>query len=495
MGDQILKYRLQRPKAESVIRFTDSIDIKQTTSFIPAHLVEKNISDKALIGLVRDLNNKFNTDTSQGQITWRAASPNWLVGGAPGQSGTGGPGSWPVMADPPFGENWKFQLWNTVGGIAPSAIGENGQDVHVAILDTMPTLQAMKKAYTEWQEKHPLIKSLLRDVGNGGPLNVYPASDEDLQQVQDYDLRGHRYLMPDHGLFIAGIIHTLAPEAKIHLFEVLNSYGVGSIETIARGVLKALDKIPKGCPLIVNCSFMLSLPPHGAFDPDFHFDIRDPETWRKLPLTTQKIFEVLSNRENTVLVAAAGNDAFADKNNNDEHVRPDARYPAAFDKVLGIGGLSKQRYKANDRYTAATYSNLSDQPPTVSYITLGGEPGPRNGVLGVFIGQFPEYKETQGCLAFLWQMILGGKKKQQGYIPGEPTILSQFIKYKPNPTGWAWWAGTSFATPIISGILAAGHGQPGLQKFNFEDAKSYLRNLVQQNGTEESEPVILITQS
>lgn len=57
-------------------------------------------------------------------------------------------------------------------------------------------------------------------------------------------------------------------------------------------------------------------------------------------------------------------------------------------------------------------------------MTLGGEYGIDNGVRGVYIHDFPNSSN-----------------------PGAPIT---------NTTGWAWWAGTSFAAPIISGMLAAG---------------------------------------
>jgi subtilase family serine protease len=54
-------------------------------------------------------------------------------------------------------------------------------------------------------------------------------------------------------------------------------------------------------------------------------------------------------------------------------------------------------------------------------VAFGGEEGEGNGVLGVYVGNIPD---------------------------GTPNGT-------PNLTGWAWWAGTSFATPIISGLVAA----------------------------------------
>jgi len=130
------------------------------------------------------------------------------------------------------------------------------------------------------------------------------------------------------------------------------------------------------------------------------------------------------------IVAAAGNDAIGGKGPHGTH-RPQARFPAAFDKVVGVGALKKDDAQAE-------YSNISDQPGAVGIATLGGRaemkaiPGQRGkevgyaveneSVLGVYIGDFPDLD------------------------PG--TTIE-------NANGWGWWAGTSFAAPIVSGAIAA----------------------------------------
>ena len=128
----------------------------------------------------------------------------------------------------------------------------------------------------------------------------------------------------------------------------------------------------------------------------------------------------------TILVAAAGNDSNVDN-------RSQSRYPAAYPNVTGVGALTR-----DDNPVA--YSNLADSPSTIGYATFGGEVAlpastdpatdeppatdPNGGILGVYIG------------------LLDGQPK--------------------NPTGWARWAGTSFAAPIISGTLARLIGAPGV---------------------------------
>ncbi len=111
---------------------------------------------------------------------------------------------------------------------------------------------------------HPLIRSLLCEntTSNEKPrLQITYARDflatagvtlPD-QTTSGYGVAGHEYWMYDHGLFVAGIIHTIAREAQLHLIEVLNWFGVGTLETIARGLEFArVSRKNTYTPLIVN---------------------------------------------------------------------------------------------------------------------------------------------------------------------------------------------------------------------------------------------------
>jgi subtilisin family serine protease len=83
-----------------------------------------------------------------------------------------------------------------------------------------------------------------------------------------------------------------------------------------------------------------------------------------------------------------------------------------------VGAFPKrQKVGPNNKWITASYSNLADRPKFTGVTTFGGEPGEGSGALGLYLGKFP-------C--------------------GEA-----------NCTKWAWWAGTSFATPIFTGIVAA----------------------------------------
>ncbi|HEU0293450.1 MAG TPA: hypothetical protein VFR47_11980, partial [Anaerolineales bacterium] len=123
--------------------------------------------------------------------------------------------------------------------------------------------------------------------------------------------------------------------------------------------------------------------------------------------------------------------------------------PAAFDGVWGIGALPKNYDRTAAGYKTAAYSNISDKPSTTGFVVFGGESGFGNGVLGAYISDFPQ---RAGCLPSLLQML----RWKAGERPDPGTFTFDQVKYQANKTGWAWWAGTSFAAPVISGILAAG---------------------------------------
>ncbi len=382
----------------------------------------------------------------------RSASPNWLIGGAHHQPGTGGPATWPKgvsssdpEADPStnaYRFTFRFPPGSSLGQWCGNA--NAGEGIYVAILDTAPSQSDLITAYHERHESHPLIDQLLGPTGPKPPLHVQWAAPADYPLLMEYSLSGHRYRMPDHGLFIAGIIHTIAPKAELHLYEVLGPYGTGMLDTIAPGVLRALQEAQAaGKPLVINCSFALTVPLdplHNA--PDWDVDLSGLVGFTTISFRT--LMEALTQNneggaQEAIVVAAAGNDATRSAGDPNPSNRPQARYPAAFDGVVGVGALPIEgsneqfpkvyRVDGTERYDTATYSNFSDDPAGIGFVTLGGEDGPGKGVLGIYISDIPRTANPNG---------------------------STNVQYEHNESGWAWWAGTSFAAPIISGILAAG---------------------------------------
>lgn len=388
-----------------------------------------------LLELIRNLDQVRDNQPVDG-LKWDVVSPNWLTSGTSQPGATGGPGGKPMpFEDTVEVANSKYQFQLDKLSKSGLDLSHQGKGVDVAILDTAPCLHALVDAYNFWEGKnwqidytqhpHPLIRTLL---GPNGPLRVYPATYDDLLRMGSIQADAHQYLMTDHGLFVAGIVHSIAPLAKIHLIEVLNPYGIGDLESVAKGLAQVVQRAQRypGRPLVVNCSLVLNIPLAGEHCHDGHGRVLEQkilnsdQQWLAHQGDTLGYICDLSYALRSRVIAAAGNDR------ESPEARPQARYPAALDSVLGVGALPKDRPASGDLRTA-TYSNLADKPPRrpkIGITTLGGEKGVAQGVLGLYLGEFPN-----GA---------------------------------PNKTKWAWWAGTSFATPIISGVLAAMlSGTPG----------------------------------
>jgi hypothetical protein len=198
---------------------------------------------------------------------------------------------------------------------------------------------------------------------------------------------------------------------------VLNDYGIGTLEIIAAG-LNGLVKRERAVPLIVNLSLTLNLPletKHNHRREKLNWEglANNPDLVRRMGWMLEWICRSLRG-QNAILVAAAGNDW------RRQGRRPRARIPASFDSVVGVGALNK--IEVGQGPAAADYSNLSDTPTRLGIMTFGGNTtpqqtaDPQKGMLGIYIGQFPDGQ--------------------------------------PSRNGWARWAGTSFSTPVVSGVLA-----------------------------------------
>lgn len=365
---------------------------------------------------------RFEFSAEDGRILWLiGVAPNWLCGTTQGTSiGIGGPGTQPVFSrrsitiQPPI--SWPHFSTLPVNG------GEHDvKTVHVFVLDTVPD-----------------------DVGKpGGPQRPRfdsaqkPAPDallieDDMHQpIKIGDPTADDTYMPEHGPFIAGIIGTIAPKAKIHLVQVLNSHGIGSVESIAAGFALVRDAQVRefaGAYCLVNCSFAVAvavihdpsatglnarLQVHDVTDLDI--DNKDPDQIRSSHELFHDIADLaLPDPDKCGIVAAAGNDS--------ENARPPetlpfmARYPARLDTVLGVGALDRSGTRAN-------FSNAPDKPAAIGLMTLGSLVGP-------------------------------------------------MFDINNNTMDFAEWGGTSFAAPVITGLIAKLMGEYG---FDFASAVEELR--------------------
>jgi hypothetical protein len=372
--------------------------------------------------------------------TLRIASPNWLAGGTSPMS-WGGPAGRPVAFKGKAKEAAAFHPFNIVDDLAlrrPQP--RRGAGVEVVLLDTAPSAYQLARAYWKWQADHPLVQSLLQP---GGRLRVSYAAHTEFIHLADYDFPKHPYNMADHGLFSAGIVHSIAPQAALHLVEVLHPYGAGDVDTIVRALWRIAFR-PSRQPLVINMSLGVNIP-----QPDYlqamganglNWKQLDEDLSHRMCWPLQWVCDVL-RAQGVLLVAAAGNDA----DGSDYH--PYTRYPAAFDSVLGVGALT-----ADDR--PAPYSNRAD----VAYSSDAGMPASTYAAAyssasaySAGVGKANGQPLPQGVATFGGDVQDGQTRTKQGVLG----IYTGTLPEGNNRHGWAWWAGTSFAAPIVSGTLAA----------------------------------------
>lgn len=456
---------------DPVLYFDDlSDDDKKTFILVPLEMVDPKATQEEFGELIKEIykdkdlvklsdpkedRGKYGGKEISNDIILKYVYPNWFMAATHHQGSGGGPGGAPCqVANPPVPmPRFSFPK---VDPILFDPVNSSS-DVHVAILDTAPNENDFTHARSDivWYPEHSFKPWLDQ------PMDIDYAICDPLRRVcfrrlTHFSLLDQHYEMPDHGLFVSGIVHTIAKKATLHLYEVLNRFGLGTFYTVAQALSKILER-DIGRPLIISCSLVLDLPQDGKNSPDFLINI-----YNNLIIHTtesmQMLFTGIAKLHRVIVVAAAGNDnpVMRDRRSNQplntSINRPKACYPAAFAEVIGVGALQKNIPLKPHNLTS--YSNFSES----DYYTLGGEPGEINGVLGVYICKFPiNLSPTQ---------------------TGKPAIAKSSIQYSSNNTGWAWWCGTSFAAPIISGLLAVWWGRNILKRA--KDAKVFL----DQNSTQ-----------
>lgn len=345
----------------------------------------------------------------------KSISPDWLASDLHHGGATGGPGSLPARKPAPTGTQQRFQLKgnNALNGL----LSFRRPGAEVAILDTIRPLTEFPSHLNAIFTNMDVIRHIHRD----------DLDEEVWNSLGSYTQAPYHYLMPDHGPFIASIVRFISPSVKIRLYEALTQFGIGSFVSIAQGVLDAVNqRSDSNIPLVINCSFMLD---HNISDLTTKMKtLREPDNITLLEMSMKDVFDWATDKNpNITVVASAGNAA-----------QTFPRYPAAFEHVLSVAALPKGNPKDSaGNYERATYSNRahsnsSSKDRAYSFATFGGglvqgSLSPTGGILGVYIGVFP----TQDA---------DGTFSQNG---------------SGNPTGYGQWSGTSFATPVITGLIVA----------------------------------------
>ncbi|MFL5653742.1 MAG: S8 family serine peptidase [Ktedonobacteraceae bacterium] len=246
--------------------------------------------------------------------------------------------------------------------------------------------------------------------------------------------------MEDHGLFIAGILRDLAPEANIECIRVLNDFGVGDICTLYDVLIKIHDRMSEGGdlhgkPVVINLSLVV-LPPED--------DIPEGVTEDILESTRDALYRLLQclADQGAIFVAAAGNDSDPRMNASEKRFGP--RYPAALASdqhampaMISVGAVNRNRQAARysnypGPYGIATYTGDLPKPDpwlpsAMDHVVARVDTNDIDALCGVYTAaQYPALSKND--------------PKSEYSVP--------------NSDAWAYWSGTSFATPIISALAA-----------------------------------------
>lgn len=193
-----------------------------------------------------------------------------------------------------------------------------------------------------------------------------------------------------HGYSVVSLIHHLAPEASLHLFRVLNNSGLGDLFALNQAIATFIDQ--HSGPGVINLSLGVLV---------------DPEEVLQLYSLEQVLLK--AKQKGFVIVAAAGNFSSTEQNGN-QYVAP-TQYPAAFPFVLSVASNNANRER----------SCFSSTTEGVS--APGGE-------------------GDVGC------------HPPEEYNPSNPTQYIIGLDPTSEKTGASAWTGSSFATPLASGLAA-----------------------------------------
>ena len=236
------------------------------------------------------------------------------------------------------------------------------------------------------------------------PSQANPSAlDEFIEVVEHNEVRG----VPDardHGLFVASLVHVVAPNSTIHLYRVLNDSNRGDSfmliqklgevinERMRIGQQNGLEK--KLCGTVIN----LSLGVHALN--------RDGEPNLYLPC----LYYLLrcADKHGAIIVAAAGNDSAQ------QPIQKPPQAPASFDFVIGVGS-------SNYQGGYSCFSNKGD------VLAPGGDNEP-------------------SCDLTPYADLDDATKRR--------TSVIGYSKETSPETNYAYWKGTSFSTPLVSGLAA-----------------------------------------
>lgn len=346
---------------------------------------------------------------------WSISGSPWSISGSPFESDADKLTRYQTVAERVYWTQWPLQADAGLGVYSSSPYQRqtptDGAGTRIVIFDTSP--YGTEGLQTETRAKMQLnLCSHLVPM----PVNNAPAD-------------GTGYLR-DHGLFAAGLSYAVAPESEIHLVRVLDDNAVGDLFTLIKGISEftvnaALANGGRLNGYVYN--FSLGLKRDPASLPTELLDLNQklvdemiargqtpPELLDGLPLQSLEAPINSARALGAVLVAAAGNDSA------DVNPALTENAPASFDTVLGVQSTNLDRARS-------CYANTGEAGAP------GGDGGSATDTSGSACApRLDLCKADSPC----------------------PYGLVSLVSEQADTVGFAYWVGSSFASPLVSGAAA-----------------------------------------
>lgn len=336
---------------------------------------------------------------------WSARGSPWSARGSPAS------GTLLSAAHESFWSQWAFgeRGIRLLDGNGDRAVDTYGEDIRVGVFDTSP-------------------------FENPGGWEI-PWIQPTMPLCVSHFLQSPQTPTSDHGLFAAGLVHAVAPNSEIHLLRVLNEDAYGDLFTLIKALSSFIEqRLYDNGGTLTNTVINLSLGVQQPEDPA-DLDLAELQELNQLledlmnelvdhgvPPLAYEVTEVPVVSLETVMVAARylGAMTVAASGNDSARVDPPhgMQIPAAYRSVIGVAA-------SNSEHGRACFSNEGE------VAAPGGEGGKRDGV------------ECQPVLD-----TCSGDCKYG--------LISLSLS---SATGYMYWTGTSFSTPLASGLAALILGQ------------------------------------
>lgn len=362
---------------------------------------------------------------------WSVEGSPWSVEGSPGPGANPSPGV--TYANDEFWMQWALRepagihLFNGAEPLEGRTLTQEGQGVEVVVFDTSPFEREGQYTFAGW--------------GRDGvdPLSVTVSHPLTLPRSDAADIS-------DHGLFVSGLVYAVAPASNIHLVEVLNDQGQGEVQALIDTLNVYMRNRLSSNGSLENTVVNLSLGTHEPDQDELPEPVREQielmlREWGyqvpdegPLPVLALDVMMRLFDIYGASVIAASGN-------HSAEEAQPlPSQLPAAFSTVVGVTSNNKLQ-------SQSCYANNGE------IMAPGGDGG--NGDADADGVEDAAPADGNTCVPTHMTCASVGAECDFG------VVSYSWKEYR----GFAYWVGTSFATPLVSGLAAnvmeAGVNRPG----------------------------------